>query len=335
VSGDRVSWGVLSTARINADVVPCLVRSETSEIVAIASRDAERAERHAAAYGIERAYGSYEALLADGSIECIYLPLPNALHGEWTEAALRAGKHVLCEKPLTPTAAEARMLFALARESGLVLGEAFAYRHHAQTLRLRELMSEGTIGEPRLIRATFTFTVADPEHDIRYDPALAGGALRDVGCYAVDISNFLVGCPNEVIGFADWAATGVDAAFYGTLIAAGCVTQFDCSLEAPLRVSLTVVGSEGELHVPTPWYPHLPPQTIEHRDTSGTVRELPAPGENSYLLEISNFADAVRGRAPLLVAPQETVENLATIEALLSDAGTRSPLPQPIAEEVR
>jgi xylose dehydrogenase (NAD/NADP) len=341
VSGRRLRWGVLSTARIGADVIPCLQRSETSDIVAVASRDAARAERHATQYGIERSYGSYEELLADESVDCIYLPLPNGLHAEWAEHALRAGKHVLCEKPLTSTTGEAEALFALARERGLVLGEAFAYRHHPQTLRLRELVRSGVVGEPRLIRSTFTFTVPDPARDIRFDASLAGGALRDLGCYALDVSAFVTGAePVEVVGVADWAESGVDQSFYGTLRSSGgCVTQFDCSLVAPLRLWLTVSGSEGDLHLPSPWYPHLPPQAIVHRDRSGAEQTIATPGPNPYLLEIENFADAVRERAALLVAPEETIATVATVEALLADAEQRTShpdsLPRRIAQEVR
>ena len=324
----KVRWGVLSTARITADVVPCLRRSETSELVAVASRDRGRADRFAAENQVERAYGSYSELLEDPSIDCVYVPLPNGLHAEWTERALRAGKHVLCEKPLTPTASEAEALFALADELGLVLGEAFMYRHHPQTLRLKELVSEGAVGELRLMRATFAFTVPDPSTDIRYSAELAGGALRDVGCYAVSAAAFLTECPPErAVGIAEWSATGVDESFYATLEHGDSViTQFDCSLRSPLRLWLTAIGSEGELHVPSPWYPHLPPHLIEVRTQAGTERKIPAPGANPYLLEIDNVADAIRGRADLVVRPEETISNLKTIDLLLQDAQRRREL---------
>src|SRR5262249_10283889 len=153
--------------------------------------------------------------------------------------------------------------------------------HHPQTLRLCELVQQGAVGELRWIGATFAFTVADPRTDIRYDAELAGGALRDLGCYAVSAASLLAGGqPREVIGIAQWALSGVDRSFYGTLAFDNeVVAQFDCSLAAPLRLGLTVTGSDGELLIRSPWYPHLPPQAIEHSYRSGAVRVIPVPGE--------------------------------------------------------
>lgn len=339
-SSDRMRWGVLSTARINADVVPCIRRSAGSELVAVASRDLDRAVRFAQEYDIPHSYGTYEALLDDDSVDCVYVPLPNGLHAEWTERALRAGKHVLCEKPLTPTADEAERLFALADDLDLVLAEAFMYRHHPQTARLAELVQSGTIGEPQLIRATFTFTVPDPANDIRYDATLAGGALRDVGCYAVNAAAYLTESgPSDVLGAAQWSESGVDSSFYGMLrFDGGVVAQFDCGLERPLRLGLTVFGSEGDLHVRSPWYPHLPPHTIEYVDRAGSITELATPGENPYLLEIDNVVATVRGECELVVGPDETILTLRTIDALLADAERRrasdDPIPRQAAQEV-
>src|SRR5262249_40021173 len=156
-------------------------------------RDQARADAFAAENGIPTAYGSYEALLDDDSIECVYIALPNSLHGEWARAAIEAGKGVLCEKPLTPTAEEARSLFDLAEERGVVLMEAFMYRHHPKTRKLREICQGGEIGEPRVARMKFHFKATEPENDIRWDPELAGGALRDVGSYCVSMAAYLAG----------------------------------------------------------------------------------------------------------------------------------------------
>ncbi len=174
-------WGLLSTAAINAAILGGARETDAAEIVAVASRDLARAEGYAREHGIERAHGSYEALLEDPDVEAIYVPLPNSMHVPWSVRALEAGKHVLCEKPLTRRVAEAEQAFAAAERSGRLLAEAFMWRHHPQTRRLRELLDEGVIGRLRLIRAVFSFPLREAEN-IRLDAELDGGGLMDVGC---------------------------------------------------------------------------------------------------------------------------------------------------------
>lgn len=315
-------WGMISTAAIGDELIPAFRRARDNELVAVASRERTRAEAYARQHGIPEAHDSYSGLLEDAQIDAVYIALPNALHGEWVRAALEAGKHVLCEKPLTPTAAEAETLFALAKERRLVLAEAFMYRHHPKTLRVRELLSDGAIGELRTVRCSFSFKVAEPASDIRYSVDLAGGALRDVGSYCVSFATFAADDePADIQGYARRASTGVDEAFYGTLgFGKGVTAQFDCALDVQLNLGATLVGSGGFMHIPMPWYAHREPLAIYlHRN--GAVKEIATPGDNAYLLEIEDLACAARGMREQRISAQETVRNLRVIERLRDAAG--------------
>src|SRR5918992_3489185 len=194
-----VAWGILSTARINRLVLAGARKSDRVDVVAVASRDPARAEEYAREQGIERSYGSYEALLADEDIDAVYISLPNSMHVEWSIRALEAGKHVLCEKPLTRRAAEAERAFDVAERQERLLMEAFMYRHNPQTRRLTSLVDEGAIGRLQLVRAAFSFS-AQPATNIRLLADLDGGALMDVGCYCVSASRLLAGEPTQVRG---------------------------------------------------------------------------------------------------------------------------------------
>jgi len=316
---EPLRWGILSTARITDELLPGFAALEAAELTAVASRDAERAAAFAEQNGIPRSHGSYEALIEDEAVDCLYVPLPNALHGEWTRAALQAGKHVLCEKPLAPTAEEARELFDLAEDRGLVLMEAFMYRHHPKTKALREVVAGGRIGEPRVVRMRFHFRVEDPATDIRYSAPLAGGALRDVGCYCVSMSGYLLGgAPTEVTATARMAESGVEETFAATMrFGDGTLAVFDCGMQSPLDIGVEVLGSEGRASVETPWYPHLEPASVEV-DAGGRRESVATPGANPYQLEIENFCAAVRGEAEIEIGREETLRNLETIERLLA-----------------
>ena len=319
--GMSVPWGILSTAAILEEMLPAFEQSEVAELRAIASRDLSRAEAHAAEHGIPVSHGSYEDLLADDSIECVYIALPNSLHGEWTRAAIEAGKHVLCEKPLTPTAEEARSLFELAEERGVVLMEAFMYRHHPKTRKLRELCESGEIGVPRVVRMKFHFKTAEPETDIRYDPELAGGALRDVGCYCVSMASYLAGAaPDTLTATARMSESGIDEQFSATLgFDNELLAVFDCGMYSPVDVGVEVLGTDGRAMVAMPWYAHLDPLSIE-LERDGETTEVPTPGPNAYRLEIDNVCAAARGEADPEISPEETLRNLTTIERLLEVA---------------
>ena len=237
MTSEIVKWGILSTADINRKLIPGAHASEKVELVAVASRDQARAEAYAEEWGIPRAYGSYEALLADPEIEAVYISLPNTLHCEWSIKAVEAGKHVLCEKPLTRHPDDAAAAFDAAERTGRLLSEAFMYRHNPQTRRLKELVEEGAIGELRLVRSAFSYGLYDTEN-IRLRTDFEGGALMDVGCYNVSGSRLLAGEPERVWGEAWYGPSGTDWVFTGTMRFPGdVIATFDCgtALAGPRR----------------------------------------------------------------------------------------------------
>jgi predicted dehydrogenase len=316
-----LNWGVVSTARINDDVLPQIRQTGRANLLAVASRDPARAQAYAAAHDIRKWYGTYEALFEDGAIDCVYISVPNGLHAPVAAAALRAGKHVLCEKPLAVSAEEARRLFAIAESSGKRLMEAFMYRHHDKTLLLEDIVQRGDLGQPEVIRCWFHFRAGDSDTDIRFQPDLAGGSLRDVGCYCTSLALLLMDSePTDVAATARLRDGGVDESFAGVMrFDSGAIAVFDCNMRTALGFGVAVVGSEGEAHVATPWYPHLPPSSIELR-RAGDSSAVPTTTVNPYLLQIENFCDVVQGLAEPRVSEEETVRNLRTMDALAEAA---------------
>ncbi len=320
---EPVKWGVLSTARINRLVLPPAHASAKVELLAVASRDAAHAEAYAREWGIERAYGSYEALLADPDVEAVYVPLPNLLHREWAIRALEAGKHVLCEKPLARRAADAEAAFDAAERAGRYLMEAFMYRHNPQTRRLQELVDGAAIGELRVIRSTFSFPLANSE-DVRMQVALEGGSLMDVGCYCVSGSRLLAGEPERVYGEQVASPTGVDLRFHGTMrFPGGVVAQFDSAFDLPPRDELEVVGSEGSLFLDDPWHCRTPVLELRREDRVETIE---VEQVDSYGLELENLSDAIRGVAAPLLGRDDAVAQARAIEALYRSAETGGPV---------
>jgi D-xylose 1-dehydrogenase (NADP+, D-xylono-1,5-lactone-forming) len=311
--------GILSTARINRLVLPPARDSDRVDVVAVASRDPARAEAYAREWEIERAYGSYEALLADPDVDGVYIPLPNSQHVGWSIRALEAGKHVLCEKPLSRRPDEVERAFDVADRAGLVLMEAFMYRHNPQTARLKELIDGGTIGEPRVIRAAFSFTVGD-RANIRLAADLDGGALMDVGCYCVSGSRLLAGEPERVHAVSVDEA-GVDTIFAGLMeFPGGVFAQFDCGLRLPARDELEVVGTQGSLFLDDPWHCRSP--VIEVRREGGVEEEIELEPVDSYGIELENFADAIDGEAEPLLGRDDALGQARTIDALYRSAET-------------
>jgi predicted dehydrogenase len=314
-----VSWGFLSTANINDKLLAGAAESDRVDVVAVASRDAARAEAYARERGIERAYGSYEALLADPYVEAVYVSLPNSLHVR----ALEAGKHVLCEKPLSRRAADVERAFDVAEESGRLLMEAFMYRHNPQTGRLKELVDGGAIGRLRLVRAAFSFPLADPEN-VRLDASLDGGGLMDVGCYCVSGIRLLAGEPERVYGEQVTGASGVDELFTGTMrLPSELFAQFDAGLALPERDELEAIGEEGSLFLDDPWHCKRP--VIELR-TAGGVEEIAVEPMDSYRLELENLSAAIRGEAQPLLGREDAVGQARAIEALYRSAAEGRPV---------
>ena len=322
MSEKRVRWGVISTANIGrAAVNPAIQASSNGELVAVASRDAARADEFAKAQGIPRAYGSYEALLERDDVDAVYIPLPNSMHREWTIRAAQAGKHVLCEKPLAMDASECIEMEAAATEKGVKLMEAFMYRFHPRTERVVELVRGGRIGKLGAIRSAFTFRLTRTDN-IRLDPTLGGGALMDVGCYCVNVSRTVAGEePVEVQATADWTERGVDEALTGILrFPGGAVAHFDCSLAMERCEAFEVGGTEGCLRVPAAFLPGTGDVEIDEvRGRAGTEAHRIA-GADEYRLMVEHLSDCIlHDREPRYPA-SEAAANMRAIEALYRSA---------------
>jgi xylose dehydrogenase (NAD/NADP) len=313
---EPVRWGILSTARINRAVIPALRESPCSELVAVASRTQERADAYAADQEIPRAHGSYEALLDDPDVEAVYISLPNGPHVDWSIRTLEAGKHVLCEKPLSRHPAEAERAFDAAERAGRLLMEAFMWRHHPQTAKLLDLVQRGAIGELRLVRTSFSFTI-EPGN-VRLDTELDGGALMDVGCYCVNGTRLLAGEPVVVSARQVLGPTGIDMRMAGTLVFPNDVLgQFDCAFDLPLRQWLEAVGSDGSLRVRWPWNAREPGLELVHGDSAEWIAIEDA---SAYRAQCDNFSRAIRGDAEPLLGRADAVGQARTIGALYRSA---------------
>jgi predicted dehydrogenase len=314
------AWGIISTAAINRKVIPGAQESPEVDVVAVASRDRARAEEYARTWGIERAYGSYEELLADAAVEAVYISLPNTLHCEWSVRAVEAGKHVLCEKPLSRHPDEVEAAFDAADRAGRLLSEAFMYRHNPQTKRLRQLIDDGAVGEVRLIRSAFSYSLYDREN-IRLRTDVEGGALMDIGCYCVSGARLAAGAePESVFGRAWYGDTGTDWVFTGSVRFPGEILAiFDCGTALPDRDELEVIGSEGSLFLDDPW--HCLEPVIELR-RDGNIERIELERVSSYRLELENVSAAIRGEEELLLGREDALAQAYALEALHRSAQT-------------
>jgi xylose dehydrogenase (NAD/NADP) len=306
-----VRWGILGTSGINRKLLAGARLSRQVEIVAVGSRDRERGARFAAEHRIPTVHGSYEDLLADPRVEAVYIPLPNSLHHGWTMAALATGKHVLCEKPYSRRPAEVEEAFDLADSNGLVLSEAFMWRHSPQTRRLLELLPG--IGELQLIRATFSYVLDEPA-DIRLIPELHGGSLMDVGCYCVSGARLLAGAePDLVFGQSVLGPTGVDVRFTGLLrFPTGVSAEFSSGFTAP-HMSLEAIGSKGSIALPDPWHARA---GLLFQD-GAEIRVEPV---DPYTLELEDVSAAIRGEGEPLLGRDDALGQARTIAALYESA---------------
>ncbi len=319
-----MQWGLLSTARINRAVIEPLRLSKRNELAAVASRSLEKAQAYAQVWAIPRAFGSYEELLADPDIEAVYISVPNSLHVAWTIRAVEAGKHVLCEKPLALTLEEVDQVIVAAERTGRVVAEAFMYRHHPQTLQIKEMVTNGSIGTLQIVHGAFSYPLRQ-RTDVRWDPALGGGSIWDVGCYPISYARFLAGEePVEAFGWRQTASTGVDALFVGQLrFQGGVIAQFDSSFRSQVRMTFEVVGTEGAIYIPNAYKPGLTSKVFLTR--GDRTEEIELAGEPLYLGEVEDLYEAVRfGRAPR-VSLEDTRGNIATILALLESARLGKP----------
>jgi len=325
---EPVSWGVLSTADIGLKkVIPAMQQGDLTRVDAISSRSSDRARAAADALGIPRAYESYEELLADPEIEAVYIPLPNNLHPEWTLAAAQAGKHVLCEKPLAMTSAEARRMVDACSDAGVLLMEAFMYRLHPMWVAIMDLVESGAIGEVRSVQSAFSYFNDDPEN-IRNIPQVGGGALYDIGCYAVNTARMVFGSePSSVKG-----AIRRDERL-GTDIVTSALLDFDgrhstlvCSTQMEDDQRVVIHGTEGRIVVEIPY--NIPPDRPARflQIAGGEPPVAPAievheiPGANPYTVQGDAFSRAVRSKGPVPIPPDDAVANLEVIERIFADA---------------
>jgi predicted dehydrogenase len=313
----KLRWGILGVANINDRVLPSWRKARNAEVRAIASRSLEKAQTAAKAAGIPVAHGSYEALLDDPTVDAIYNPLPNTMHAEWTCKAAERGKHVLCEKPLCPTAAEAEALIAFCRAKGVKLMDGFMWPHHPRTAKMREFLDRGGIGEVRRVCGAFTFPMSplDPTN-IRLQPALAGGSLLDVGCYPVYAIRWAFGVePVRALALARYEH-GVDVEMNGTLqFADGRFATFDCGFTLPYRAWLEIVGTEGTLAISEMWLPNLRATYYVSRD-GRTREEFVVEGEDQIQRMVDSFSRAVMENQPVSPAPEDAVKTLRVLDGL-------------------
>lgn len=324
-----LNWGVLGTSRIaRAQVIPAMQRSDLHRVLAIASRDRERAADVARSLNIPRSYGSYEELLADPDIEAVYNPLPNHLRVSWSIKAAEAGKHVLCEKPIAVNATEARTLLASQQRAGVVVAEAFMVRSHPQWLHVRELVRAGRIGDLGLITGHFSYTRRDPG-DVRNRVEYGGGVLLDIGCYPIMLSRWLFAAePSEVVALIDRDPEfGVDRLTSGVLRFPNGQASFTTAGHLTLHQSLHLYGTTGRIQVEIPFNP--PPNSTSRiivddgRDLVGSGASIVEfPAVDQFALQCDRFADAVRGEGGAVIGVDDAVANMAVIDALFRSASS-------------
>ena len=325
---ETVRWGILSPAKIGTQkVIPAIQRAERCEVVAIASRDEVRAGESADVLGIPRAHGSYEALLADPDVDAVYIPLPNHLHAEWAIAAARAGKHVLCEKPLALTAAEAGTMISACSDAGVLLMEAFMYRLHPSWVAVRELVAAGRIGKLRTVQSWFSYFNDDPAN-IRNILETGGGALYDIGCYNVNLSRMLFGAePTRVQASIERDPVGGTDVLTSAILGfpSGGVAAFTCATRTETDQRVHVYGTEGRISVGIPF--NIPPDLPTHVFVTAGGDPPVAPAtetltfepRDQYTVQAEAFAAAILDGAPLPTPIEDAVGNLRVIERIFAD----------------
>ncbi|MGG4480096.1 Gfo/Idh/MocA family protein [Paenibacillus illinoisensis] len=328
-SDRKLRWGILGSASIaKGSVIPGLQQSELNEVAAIASRDEEKAKQTADQLGIPQAYGSYEALLEDDSIDAVYIPLPNHLHREWTIRAAEAGKHILCEKPLALTEQEAREMAQACDDAGVLLAEAFMYRHHPRYDQIRDVIASGEIGEIRGIHSTFSFNNSGSAGNVRFKREWGGGALYDIGCYSISAARLLLGQEPSavtVIGMFSPEHDHVDMMASGLLEFNDHVgVTFDSSMWAAFRNTLEVLGSDGIIEVPSAFISKPDRSSNFYVTAGGDRREVEVPQVNHYSLQGDDMARAVLQGKNMRFASSDAVANMKVLEACLRSAEERT-----------
>jgi predicted dehydrogenase len=334
---EPVRWGILGTGKIARLLARALAGSQTGRLIAVGSRDAGRAGAFATEFGAPHAFGNYADVVAGADVDLVYVALPHPMHREWAVRAAEAGKHLLCEKPMAVTRAEAERIVEAARSHDVFLLEAFAYRSHPQTQRLIELIRGGAIGKVRMIDAVFGYDAGPQPQNYLLDHALAGGGVLDVGCYTTSMAHLIAGAATgrafgravAVAGAGQIGPTGVDLSAAATLtFEGGIVARVACSIQADLESSVRIYGSEGRLTVPSPWLPGRIGSeasiVVERRGAGTEVLSIPLD-DDVYAVE----AEAVNGmvrkgeRSPSVMTWEDSLENMRTLDRWREDMGLR------------
>lgn len=330
---DTVRWGLLSTANINKKVIPAIRASSRGTLTAVASRSPERARAYADQWSIPLSYGSYQEMLDSGKVDAVYISLPNHLHAPWSIQALKAGLHVLCEKPLAVSLEDVDSLIKTSRETGFHLAEAFMYRHHPQTKFVGEWVRSGKLGSISLIRGAFDFQLGkkqrQPENlNVRLEPEFGGGCLWDVGVYPLSFSQYLMGSPpTGVFGSQRLGETGVDEVFAGQMgyennTGKETFAQISASFQNPFHTFLAVVGSEGRLYLNRPFTNMEDESQLIFTSREGKVRDVPLPRKDLYLGEIEDMNAVVLDGVEPYLSLQESRQHIQTALALYQSART-------------
>lgn len=324
---NRLRVGIVGCGYQGANMARACVRSQNWQITACADPHIEAAEKLACELHIPGVHASLEALLANSDVDAVIVAAPHHLLCPLTLTAIHAGKHVLCEKPLATTLADVDTMIAAAKANNVVVTEAFMYRHHPQTLKVKEIIDSGRIGEVRLVRGSFTFTLRD-RGNVRVNAGLDGGSVWDVGCYPISYARTMIGAePAEVQGMQVIGESGVDETFVGTMhFSNGAYAQFDSGFHAPFRMNMEIVGSEGLIVIPRAFKP-TDKETIYIGTASDQLEPVEVTGpEHLYMGEVDDLYDAiVHGRAPR-VSLDDSRKNVAAILALLQSAREGRPV---------
>jgi xylose dehydrogenase (NAD/NADP) len=324
----KLRWGILGSASIaKRAFIPGVQESVLCSLDAIASRDETRAQATAEQFHIPKTYGSYDALLEDSYIDAVYIPLPNHLHKEWTIKAARAGKHVLCEKPIALTTKEAEEMALECDKNGVKLAEAFMFRHHPRYQMIKDIIAAGEIGEIRAIRGGFTFNNSTSQENVRFKKEWGGGSIYDVGCYPISAARYLLGKEPEAVTVHAFLSAEHD---YVDMMASGLVEfpdsvalTFDCGMWAANRSFMEIVGTKGRIDLPSGFGTRREPITNLYITIEGQQREVEVPQVNHYAIQVDDFARSVLYGDPLKFEPSDSISNMRVIDACLKSAHER------------
>jgi len=319
---ENVRWGLLSTANINRRLIPAIRASKRGELIAVASRSAEKVKMYAKEWGIPKAFESYQEMLDSGEVDAVYIGLPNHLHAEWSIRSMQAGLHVLCEKPFAIRIEEVEDMIETSKRTGRVLAEAFMYRHHPQTKIVGEFVHSGKLGEITSIQGTFHFAMGSRDN-VRLVPEWGGGALWDIGVYPMSYAQFIFGEPPlDVFGMQWLGDSGVDEIFAGQMrYSNGAFAQFSCSFVTPFHTRIEITGTKGRIYLNLPYVEIDGGESVvTHTPEKGEPQVIPIPEKALYLSEVEDMHTAILDSEPSYLKLEETRDHIRTVLALYESA---------------